>query len=354
MNENNGNILLNSLRNAEAEIKTEIPVGYIEVKLSTKGKVGAPEKIHIRNFKVKDIIALSLSSDADIPARLVKILNEMILEDVDVAQWHENEIVELMLYLFATFYKEHLTDVAFPLTDADLEIIRNQENGEETIKDIKSKKYTPLTDIHILQDVDTYELKENFTSKITITNKKTGFHITFDYIKYGDQLIIKKWLEDFFRNEERRFRKIKDQITYNNNILNRLRESPEDLNKLISIDPEEEEAYNDFTTRKLQTLAEVVRLISVVDYNGQDVSKLSLSEKYELMSEDPRIDYGLVTKLTQRQQKMPFGVKPEVRMKNPITGEVCSRPYSFRIPLILQAMSVSGSDDYDDGYDDEN
>ena len=42
-----------------------------------------------------------------------------------------------------------------------------------------------------------------------------------------------------------------------------------------------------------------------------------------------------------------------VKMRNPITKEVVERPLSFRIPSIIQAMQVCGSDEYDDGYDDE-
>ena len=57
--------------------------------------------------------------------------------------------------------------------------------------------------------------------------------------------------------------------------------------------------------------------------------------------------------MSARQRKMQFGIKPEVSMKNPITGEVVKRPLSFRIPSIIQAMQVCGSDEYDDGYDDE-
>ena len=104
---NEGNIIYNSLKEAEtsAVIAREIPPGYIEVRLSTKGKVGAPEIVHVRNFKVKDVVDLSLTSDSDLPGRLAAILNEMILEDVDVTQWHEKEVIELMVYILKTFYK---------------------------------------------------------------------------------------------------------------------------------------------------------------------------------------------------------------------------------------------------------
>ena len=94
----NGNLILTSLMESEREVKevSSTPDGYIEVKLSTKGKVGAPSVVHVRNFKVSEIISLSLSSNADLPIRLIDILNDMILEDTDVFTWHEKEIEEII------------------------------------------------------------------------------------------------------------------------------------------------------------------------------------------------------------------------------------------------------------------
>ena len=130
-------IIFKSLAEVEQEsVSTkDRPAGYLEINLSTQGKVGAPKTFHIRNFKVRDILSLSLTSDAELPQRLISILNEMIYEDVDVGSWHEKEIEETMVYLFLNFYKDTLTDVVFPLEASDLEIIRQRENGEALIKD---------------------------------------------------------------------------------------------------------------------------------------------------------------------------------------------------------------------------
>ena len=80
-------IILSSLGEAEKDVKavSEVPAGYIEVKLSTRGKVGAPEVIHVRNFKVSDIIGLSMSTQMELPIRLTEILDDMILEPVSTS-----------------------------------------------------------------------------------------------------------------------------------------------------------------------------------------------------------------------------------------------------------------------------
>lgn len=348
-------IVLSSLAEAKKEVEDirAIPPGYITVQLSTKGKLGAPSIFHIRNFKMKEIVALAMSEPSELPLRLINALDDMIYEDVDAAQWHEKEVEELMVYLFMTFYRSVLDDLPFPLNADDLDIIKGRDKGDELLEAIKEGKYVPKTSIDIARDVDTYDLDEKFNPNITITNKKTGFHVTFSYIKYGDQLTIRRWLDSYFADEERRFAAIKQKLEYNTGISNQLKDNPEVVDRLIQIDPEEEAAYRDFVVRKIQTITEIAHIVSIVDYNGQDVSGLSIDEKYKLMADDARIDANLISKLASRQDKMRFGLKPEVSMKNPITGEVVKRPLSFRIPSLIQAMQLSGSDDYDDGYNDE-
>lgn len=351
----NGNLILTSLMESEREVKevSSTPDGYIEVKLSTKGKVGAPAVVHVRNFKVSEIISLSLSSNADLPIRLIDILNDMILEDTDVFNWHEKEIEELMVYIFLSFYKPVLTDIPFPFTEEDFKNMESEPNGKEKVKDIKEGRWVPKTTIDIAYGVDTFDLSENFSPRITITNKKTGFYVVFDYIKYGDQLIIKRWMDSYFAEDEKRFERIKKQIEINRGINNQLIDNPDKIESLIPIDKEEEEQFKDYLVKRAQVITDVSNIVSIVDFNGQDLSDMSIGEKYELLKDDARLDYNLISKMSARQRKMQFGIKPEVSMKNPITEEVVKRPLSFRIPSIIQAMQVCGSDEYDDGYDDE-
>lgn len=351
----NGNIILTSLNEAEREVKliSEVPAGYIEVRLSTKGRVGAPAVVHVRNFKVSEILALSLTESRDLPIRLIGILNDAIYEDVDVSQWHEKEVEELMVYIFMTFYKSVLTDIPFPLNDKDLDIIKEQQDGGAKLQAIKEGKWIPKTSIDIAKNVDTFDIPNDFTPDVTITSKKDGFHVTFGFIKYGDQIKIRRWIDTQFAEEDMRFERIKKQLEYNQGINNQLSENPTYIDKLIHIDTEEESAYKDYSLRKGQTITEIAYIISIKDYNGVDLSNLSISEKYNKLAGDARIDYNLITALGKKQKKLQFGLKPEVSMRNPITGEVEKRMLSFRIPFIIQSMRLSESNEYDDERDDE-
>lgn len=350
MNLSDGNIIFSSLKEAEVSVKNskEIPPGYIEVNLSTKGKVGAPQSFHLRNFKVSDVVSLALTPDSNLPARLIEVLNNMIYEDVDVSKWHEKEIEETMVYLYKTFYRNTLEDVDYPMGEDDYKALKEYP---DQLQDIKEGKWVPKVSINIGRDVELYDIPEKFVSKIKVTNKKTGFYCVFDYIHYGDQLIIRKWLDSYYAEEENKFKKIKNQIQFNNNLLSKIKDNPDAVEKIVKYDSQEEEDYNTYLTERLKTLSEIAKIVSIVDYNGEDISNLSVGDKYELLKNEARIDFGLINKLNTQQQKMKFGIKPEVSMISPITREVVKRPFSFRLSTVLQAMQLSGSDDYDDGYD---
>lgn len=358
MNTNEKNIVFTSLKETEdlQTIETTMPAGYVEMRLSTKGKVGAPPVFHIRNFKMGELASLSLANEEQVPLRLITTLNDMILEKVNVGYWHEKEVEELMVRLFMTFFKTKLTDIPFPFNVQDLAQIRGQEHGIETLEAIKAGKYIPRTDIDLETGVELYDLDDKFTSRIKITNKKTGFYVIFDFVHYQDQLIIKRWLDNYYKEEERQFAKVKAIREHNMDLNNQLKEHPEKADEIIPLDPAEEAAYTEFLNKKLQTLAEMIRVISILNVNGEDVSNLTAAQKYERFADDPRIDFGMLAKLAKRQDKMQFGIKPEVVMINPISPahEVVKRPFSFQLPIILQAIQLCGPDNYDDGYDDEN
>lgn len=354
---NDSNLILRSLQEEAFNIEgsLDIPVGYIPVNLSTKGLVGAPKEFHIRNFKASEVIALSTVTNAELPLRLITTLNSMIYEDVDVGTWHEKEVEELMLYIFCIFFKNTLTDIAFPVLEEDLEFLKNQPGGEDRLRFYKEGKYVPRTSINITEAISTYDLPSNFNPNITITNKKTGFNVTFSFTRYKDQLVVKRWIKSYFKDLEAEYEPIGDKIRFNQKVYSQYSLDNEELHKrLLKITSEEEQRYRSYTLERLKIVSEVIKIASIIDYNGVDVSELNLSEKYKLIKDDARIDHGMIMKLDKRQKKQLIGIKPEIEMMNPITGELCTRRFSFRISDIISTLQLYGDDEYDDGYPEEN
>ena len=87
----------------------DIPVGYLRMELSTQGKMGAPKVFHVRNFDTREIVELSITADSELPIKLGNILDKLIFEEgVSIHDFHENEVVELLVKLFAIFYYQNI------------------------------------------------------------------------------------------------------------------------------------------------------------------------------------------------------------------------------------------------------
>lgn len=346
----NGNMIASKLAQAEERQKQEIPVGYLEVRLSTKGKVGAPPVVHVRNFRMGEVLSLSLTEETELPRRLIEVLNGMIFEDTDVAEWHEQEVLELLVYIYANFFKNDI-DVKYPVDEEDIKYL-NDKGKEDLVEALMKGEYKPVTQINILRDADTYEIADDFKSEVRITSKSTGFYCTFGFIKYGDQLIVKEALDSMFAEETAKYKDLVDKIQYNNNVILKRAQNPMFSTPLIPIDPMLEQEYRDYVTKRAEILTDIVRYLSIIDYNGEDVSHMPLKEKYELLSQDARIDYGMMSALDKKRGNMRFGIKPTVRMRNPIRGEggVVEKPLSFRATTFLKTAFLQGLDGHDD-YD---
>lgn len=334
----------------ETEKQELVPAGYVPIVLSTKGKIGAPEKFHIRNFKTKDIMSLALTEEEALPERLVSLLQDLIYEkEVDVKKFHENEIIETMLLLYHSFYADTI-EVPFPIEEEDFEYLREKYPpavAAEKIQDITSGKWKPQTTISISKDIDTYELPSDFSSVAIVKSKQSGFTLGFRLPYYGDTIIVKKWLRETFGDSEKKFQKtakileIQEKMTRDAELGKEVH-----WESIPRISDQEEEEYNNFRIQRAGVIVDIVRALHLYIYDGEDVSNKSLSERYEMI-QDPRIDERVARKLDKHFEDMQFGVIPEVKMRNPLTEEECQRRYSFRLVDILQAASVSTDDEYE-------
>ena len=351
-----GNNPLETLVKIEEESKkTLVPAGYIPVELSTKGLVGAPKIFHIRNFTTKDIMDLAITPEDDLPTRIVYMLNSMIFEDdVDVSDFHENEVVETIIELYKTFYSPMLPDVAFPIEDSDYEWLRAHNTEQEYLnkkQSLENGSWVPRFDID-LQKLNKFKIDpSSFSSKATVKNNKTGFSITFGLPKFGDSIIIKKWLEEEYGAKERTFAHTKRMVELRDSIIDEFKAGVAvDLTKLPYVDPEKEKEWFELQREKSLLLMDVIRALHLQKIDGQDVSELPIKERIELL-QDPRIDIALTKKLDNYFDSLKFGINNNLEIVNPITKEMCVRKYPFRFLDILQAVQVSEADGYDIVFD---
>jgi len=343
--------LSKSVKEVETKRSIEIPPGYAEIRLSTQGKVGAPEVFHIRNLSTQDALDLSLSSDEDLPFRLVDVIDGLIFEgDVSVADFHENEVIETLVRLYTIFYKSVIEDVEFPLEEEDYKWLEENYTPEEYKKkkaQLDNKVWVPRTEIEVSQ-VNTYDIDEKFKKVATIKSRKDDFSATFSLPKYGDVLIVRDWSNETFRKDEARFTDAIKLLKIRDDMISRYQSGDNiDLSRLPNVDPQVEKDWAEFQRKKAFAMIDMIRALHLVNLNGVDVSQASISERVELIRNEPRLDVSAARRLDDHFSKMKFGLKPKVTMRNPLTDQIVERRFSFRLLHIFQAIQSSGTDSYD-------
>lgn len=339
------------LKVIEESIKKDIPVGYLRMELSTKGLMGAPKVFHVRNFDTKEIVELSITANSELPLKLANILDRLILEDdVSINTFHENEVVELIVKIFAIFYDRNI-ELDFPWDDSDIEFL--EKRGETTrIENLKAKVWIPKTTID-LGTLDFYEVDEEGLKKtVELTSRKTGFKVKFAYPKFGDAIEVKKYLDSAFRESDEDLRDILKKLEIRKKIFEdaeRLKKEV-DSNTLPYISKEDLEKYTAYETKKALFAVDLIRALHLESFEDIDLSTTPLSGRLQYI-EDPRITHSTTMRIEKEFKGMKFGINPDIKSINPITNEPCTRGFLFRLVDLLQTIKEFESDEYDVGYE---
>ncbi len=336
----------------DVKAEQEIPSGYISIELSTQGLVGAPKKFHARNFDTADLMNLALSEDEDLPEKVARMLDNLILErDVSVMNFHEKEVVEFLVRLYQAFYSSMLKEIDFPWNEEDIKAIKLEFGDTSTefqtrYADLRQGREKPKTDID-LSLVETYDLEpETFKTNMMITDKSTGFKVGFSFPRYGDVIVLRNFIQKEYRESDKQFASMKEVLKFREDAKKRVRDG-EDIafGRIPNIPEVERDKFKEYETSKAIFTVIAIKALHLINFDGQDVSQMPLKERMEL-AKDPRLDYKISKRMDEYYKKLNIGLKEKVTMKNPLKGVVEQREYSFRLVDILQAVKLYESDEY--------
>lgn len=352
MTNDNGN-RLDRLDQEQQRVTTSevVPEGYLEVNLSTKGHFGAPESFHIRNFDTSDLMNLALTETEDLPEKVAKMIDGLILEDISVLDFHEKEVIETLVFLYQSFYSNFLNEAEFPWTEEDLEAMRSMLGNEQEylarVQELKNRKWIPRTDIN-LEDVPTYEPDFDKLKPIVYVKNKQGFTAGFSFPRYGDVLTLRNFIKKEFKELDKQYANLVDTLKFRRDAEARIRNGEEiQLSRLPQIPDAEKEKLKKYEEEKQIFSVRAIKALHLYDLDGVSMKGKPLSERIKA-AQDPRLDYRMMKKINEYFTDMPIGLNAEeVPMRNPITATSIKRRYSFRIVDLLQAIKLYDSDDYD-------
>lgn len=326
-----------------------IPLSYIPIAMSTNGHLGVPEQVHCRNFSTSDLLTLSMVSNSIMPEKIVSVLNSIIYEKVDIADWPDKSIIELLVKLYVNFFTPSLPQVVFPWDETDIEYLK-QNKDEDKVESLQKGIWVPRIDLD-LRAIDIIPLKSNIKDKIHIRPKDTkgkvvGDIVFLSYPRYGDTLILKKLLSDKFDEEGKKYQQIETLVNTYSDYIN----DNKDTSQLSPIDPIEYMNWQEYMLQKNVFATNATLAYYIQEVNGEDVSSLNILDKIELLK-NPLFDNKVFKTLNSHFGKIEFGLNPEIKVYNPITGKPCIRRFQFRLHDIIQALQSLNTDEYDISYD---
>jgi hypothetical protein len=336
----------------KASQEVVIPNGYIPIKLSTLGKLGVPAEVHCRNFNTADLVDLSMYVQDALPERLIGALNSIIFEkDVNVANWPDKVVVELLIKVYINFFTPLLPDVNFPWNEEDIKWLEEHDKQDQAIS-LQEGKWRPKFDLNVKDSVKIMFLSDEVKEFITVRKKNNqGIEVLnakfVAYPKYGDVLTLRQAVESKFSEEDKKYARIKQQFEMRERYL----DEGKDISFLQPLDDIEFRKWQLYEATKSKYATRAAEAIYLIKYNDMDLSKVSIDERIKYI-DSPLFDAPLSRLIDTQYKKIEFGLNPEIEIKNPITGEVCKRRFTFQLLDILQAIQSQPANGYDISFDD--
>jgi hypothetical protein len=331
----------------------KMPEGYIEVVLSTRGLIGAPEKFWIRNFSPEDLMNLGLADQEELPIRLIKVLDDLIYNpngDISVKNFHEKEVTELLLLLYETFYTTVFPNQQWILTEEDKEFMKAECGGETDeyflrLRAIENKTWKPTFDIDISKDIKYWDIDPDIKTNAQIARKygDKQFTATFSLPKFGDFITLKYFIDQIYKEQDRRFASIAETYKFRKSMEEKLQNGENvDIRRIPNVPKEELDKFKQYETEKSLFAITSSKALYLQEFDGHDVSTMPLEKKLEL-AKDPRLDYSTFKMVQDHFNKLQFGIKEELTVIDPITKKVVTQKYTFQLTDLLEAIRDTGT-----------
>lgn len=336
-----------------AAVEKEVPPGYQRIVMSTKGKYGAPATLHIRNFSIEEALELGSIAQDEIPIKVTSLLQRIILEkDVNVEKFYEQEVAELCIHFYKSFYSHTLKEQKYTATDADKEWMKKEVfGGKESaeylnwVRGIETGKL-PLTYEIDLNRVGFYRVPDGEV-KTKIRYKNGDFQCVFQYPRFGDTALLQKAVKEQFYVEDRQMGPLYEIWKRKQEAEARLRRGENvAIDAIPYLNPDDTQAVRAYELKKTAYIITQMKGLYLCELNGKDVTQLPLSERVEI-AKDPRIDFSTYQTVSDTFGKIEIGPYPKVQIVNPVTQQLQEIEHPFRPLDLLAAIKNYRSDNAD-------
>ena len=312
---------------------------YITIELSSKGRIYAPPKFHIKNFTVREVLDISLSEDREVPFKVFNYLSTKILEkDVILGSFTKEEYIETLFNFFKVFYTSVIRGHKYIPQEVDISYLASMHGGPTSPDFLRLKQdldngiWEPHVDID-LNTIKTYEIPDNFIKEVTIKNNAQGFSYTYGLPCYKDLRDIEDFLDIIFQEEIRKLEPVEKLIKLRNDKLKKRMEGEDIPINTIPVLPKNlERQYNDFMYRRQMIYTKAAQAAYLKAINGKDGSRCDIEEKMRLIS-DPKFSLKYYTEFIEKIKDQKIGLKKDLQVISPITNAPVS--YNFSLDSLV-------------------
>lgn len=295
----------------KAENAKSVPSGYIKVKLSSLGKLGLPEVVHVRDYRFEEALMLAEMTDDNYVEVLIQVMNSVIFEDIDIGKGHRQDLLEIMLSIYGTWYSPTLDSFRYYVnTDLEGEELESQDNISVATLYINSIKTDPI----------------DSSVKLPIVISKKDIQVGFLLPRLENEVISARFVEEKYAQQDQQMAGLKKMIDQGG-----------------SYTVEDFKAYHQFVSDKGKDSLRVSQAQLLDSFNGKKLN--TLAEKLEALDQIPLSVWRAYNSVVSK--KMSFGVRPEVEFVCSINHTPITRSFQFREFLFVPAMD----DDDDTGFD---
>lgn len=277
----------------KVEQEKTVPSGYIEVKLSSLGKLGLPPVVHVRDYTYEEALQMVEMQEEKITEGMIGILNNVVFEDIDMGKAHIEDATEILLSIYGTWYAPTLEVFKYYVNE-DLE-------GEEK----EAKENISVATIPI-NNIKTIPLDKKISTPITL--KKEGFEVQLIPPRIENDMIAWRFAVQKYLGRENEIadiiKKVKKEIA-----------SSEEL-----------EIYEEFTHARGKDFMRALQSLLIYSFNGRVLE--GFAEKLEVLQEIPLSVWKTYNKIMK--EHFNFGVQKEVSFCCSVTQKEITRSFRFR------------------------
>lgn len=319
---------------AKVEEKLEMPIGLLEVSLSSDGALNYPSKLHFRDYTYDDALQLGMSTEENVLENMIKILNGCVYEKFDCADLHEKDLEEILVNMFFNFWGKTL-EKEYDCDDEELSVLKDKN---KELFDAIMGRVRPATIELTASDLSgaTEMIDPSFKEPIVVAHPKTSKRIMFQLPRIRHLFIAKEIVEKKYFREEQKFSKLEKTLKYNSEIDRLGLDKP-----YKSVDPEELKGYENYLADRAKDFLRLRQAQLIVGIDGKKNENVNeCLEAYKLVDINTWKLYNSII------EKYRFGIKDSFDVTSPITGKRVTRGFVFQPLDFLPSSSVQSSDGY--------